>query len=198
MIVLGLTGSIGMGKSTTAQMFLDAGITVYSADETVHRLYRGEAASLIEQAFPGTTIDGEVDRARLSAAVMGKPEALQRLEKIVHPLVRTEENRFRQDAENSGAKLILLDIPLLFETGAEERVDKVLVVTAPEEVQRERVLARDGMTASKLDAILARQVPDAEKRARADFIIDTSLGLESAREDVHEIIHSLVDMSTDH
>lgn len=197
MIVLGLTGSIGMGKSTTAQMFLEEGIPVYSADDTVHRLYSGKAAPLIEQAFPGTTRDGEVDRAKLSAAVMGRPEALQRLEKIVHPLVRTEEIKFRQDAENSGAKLILLDIPLLFETGAEKRVDKVLVVTAPEEVQRERVLARDGMTAGKLDAILARQVPDAEKRARADFIIDTSLGLAAAREYVQKIIHSLVDMSAD-
>lgn len=197
MIVLGLTGSIGMGKSTTAQMFLDAGVPVYSADETVHRLYSGKAAPLIEQDFPGTTSDGEVDRTKLSAAVMGKPEALQRLEEIVHPLVRTEENRFRQDSENSGAKLVLLDIPLLFETGAEKRVDKVLVVTAPKEVQRERVLAREGMTEDKLEAILARQVPDAEKRNRADFIIDTSQGLVAAREHVQQIIHSLVDMSAD-
>lgn len=197
MIVLGLTGSIGMGKSTTAQMFLDAGVPVYSADETVHRLYSGKAAPLIEQDFPGTTSDGEVDRVKLSAAVMGKPEALQRLEEIVHPLVRTEENRFRQDSENSGAKLVLLDIPLLFETGAEKRVDKVLVVTAPKEVQRERVLAREGMTEDKFEAILARQVPDAEKRNRADFIIDTSQGLVSAREHVQQIIHSLVDMSAD-
>ncbi|MGN7772295.1 dephospho-CoA kinase [Phyllobacterium sp. 22552] len=197
MIVLGLTGSIGMGKSTTAQMFLDAGVPVYSADETVHRLYSGKAAPLIEQDFPGTTSDGEVDRAKLSAAVMGKPEALQRLEEIVHPLVRTEENRFRQDSENSGAKLVLLDIPLLFETGAEKRVDKVLVVTAPKEVQRERVLAREGMTADKFEAILARQVPDAEKRNRADFIIDTSQGLVAARVHVQQIIHSLVDMSAD-
>ncbi|MHC1547378.1 dephospho-CoA kinase [Phyllobacterium sp. K27] len=198
MIVLGLTGSIGMGKSTTAQMFLDAGIPVYSADDTVHRLYRGEAAPLIEQAFPGTTKDGEeVDRVKLSTAVMGKPEALQRLENIVHPLVRNEELRFRQEAKESGAKLVLLDIPLLFETGAEKRVDKVLVVTAPEQVQRERVLAREGMTADKLDAILARQVPDAEKRNRADFIIDTSQGLVAARAEVKKIIHSLVDMSAD-
>ncbi|MEI4481269.1 MULTISPECIES: dephospho-CoA kinase [unclassified Phyllobacterium] len=197
MIVLGLTGSIGMGKSTTAQMFLDAGVPVYSADETVHRLYSGKAAPLIEQDFPGTTSDGEVDRVKLSAAVMGKPEALQRLEEIVHPLVRTEENRFRQDSENSGAKLVLLDIPLLFETGAEKRVDKVLVVTAPKEVQRERVLAREGMTEDKLEAILARQVPDAEKRNRADFIIDTSQGLVAVREHVQQIIHSLVDMSAD-
>jgi dephospho-CoA kinase len=197
MIVLGLTGSIGMGKSTTAQMFLDAGIPVYSADDTVHRLYRGEAAPLIEQAFPGTTKEGEVDRTKLSAAVMGKPEALQKLEKIVHPLVRDEENRFRRQAESDGAKLVILDIPLLFETGAENRVDKILVVTAPEKVQRERVLARAGMTAEKLEAILSRQVPDAEKRKRADFVIDTSRGLNVAREDTRRIIHSLVDMSAD-
>ncbi|MEP7452633.1 dephospho-CoA kinase [Phyllobacterium sp. SB3] len=197
MIVLGLTGSIGMGKSTTAQMFLDAGIPVYSADDTVHRLYKSAAAPLIEQAFPGTTNSGEVDRSKLSAAVMGKPKALQKLEKIVHPLVRNEENRFRREAKENGAELILLDIPLLFETAAENRVDKVLVVTAPEEVQRERVLARPDMTVEKLDAILARQIPDGEKRKRADFVLDTSHGLEAARADVLELIHSLVDMSAD-
>ncbi|EJM99896.1 dephospho-CoA kinase [Phyllobacterium sp. YR531] len=197
MIVLGLTGSIGMGKSTTTQMFLDAGIPVYSADDAVHRLYKGAAAPLIEQAFPCTTRNGEVDRTKLSAAVMGKPEALRKLESIVHPLVRNEENSFREKAHDSGAKLVVLDIPLLFETGAEKRVDRVLVVTAPEQVQRERVLARPDMTIEKLDTILARQTPDAEKRKRADFVIDTSRGLEAARADVHELIHSLVDMSVD-
>lgn len=195
MIVLGLTGSIGMGKSTTAQMFIDAGIPVYSADDTVHRLYAGKAAPLIEAAFPGTIENGEVDRAKLSASVMGKPEALRRLEEIIHPLVRKEEMQFRQEASADGARLIVLDIPLLFETAAETRVDKVLVVTAPERVQRDRVLARAGMTAAKLDAILSRQIPDAEKQYRADFIIDTSRGLEMARADVQKIIHSLVDMS---
>jgi dephospho-CoA kinase len=195
MITLGLTGSIGMGKSTTAQMFIDAGIPVYSADDTVHRLYTGKAAPLIEAAFPGTTKNGEVDRTKLSASVMGKPEALQRLEKIIHPLVREEEMQFRHKASADGAKLIVLDIPLLFETAAETRVDKVLVVTAPEKVQRDRVLARDGMTAEKLDAILSRQIPDAEKQSRADFVIDTSRGLEMAQADVQKIIHSLVDMS---
>lgn len=195
MIVLGLTGSIGMGKSTTAQMFIDAGIPVYSADDTVHRLYAGKAAPLIEAAFPGTIENGEVDRAKLSASVMGKPEALRRLEEIIHPLVRKEEMQFRQEASADGARLIVLDIPLLFETAAETRVDKVLVVTAPERVQRDRVLARAGMTVAKLDAILSRQIPDAEKQSRADFIIDTSRGLEMARADVQKIIHSLVDMS---
>lgn len=194
MIVLGLTGSIGMGKSTTAQMFIDAGIPVYSADDTVHRLYAGAAAPLIEAAFSGTTQNGVVDRTALSAAVVGKPDALQRLEKIVHPLVRNEENRFRDEALADGAKLIVLDIPLLFETGAEARVDKILVVTAPENVQRERVLARNDMTPEKLKAILARQTPDAEKRARADFTIDTSLGIDAAQAEVTNIIHSLVDM----
>lgn len=195
MIVLGLTGSIGMGKSTTARMFIDAGIPVYSADDTVHRLYAGKAAPLIEAAFPGTIENGEVDRAKLSASVMGKPEALRRLEEIIHPLVRKEEMQFRQEASADGARLVVLDIPLLFETAAETRVDKILVVTAPERVQRDRVLARAGMTAEKLDAILSRQIPDAEKQSRADFIIDTSRGLEMARADVQKIIHSLVDMS---
>ena len=191
MIVLGLTGSIGMGKSTSAQMFIDEGIPVYSADEAVHRLYSGAAAPLIEAAFPGTTEDGKVDRTKLSAAVMGKPEALKKLEAIVHPLVRAEENRFRDGARANGAKLIVVDIPLLFETGAEERVDKILVVTAPEEVQRKRVLERPGMTSDKLDAILARQTPDAEKRARADFIIDTRHNFDVTRNEIRRIISLL-------
>jgi dephospho-CoA kinase len=191
MIVLGLTGSIGMGKSTSAQMFMDEGIPVHSADETVHRLYSGAAAPLIEAAFPGTTKNGKVDRTMLSTAVMGKPEALEKLEAIIHPLVRAEENRFRNDARSSGAKLIVLDIPLLFETGAEKRVDKILVVTAPEEVQRKRVLDRPGMTPAKLDAILARQTPDAEKRARADFIIDTRHDFDVTRAEIRKIISLL-------
>ena len=136
MIILGLTGSIGMGKSTSAQMFVDEGIPVYSADEAVHRLYSGAAAPLIEAAFPGTTKDGKVDRTKLSAAVMGKPDKLKQLEAIIHPLVRAEENSFRDAARSRGAKLIVLDIPLLVETGAAARVDKILVVTAPADVQR--------------------------------------------------------------
>lgn len=191
MIVLGLTGSIGMGKSTSAQMFIDEGIPVHSADETVHRLYSGAAVPLIEAAFPGTTKTGKVDRTKLSAAVMGKPEALKELEAIIHPLVHAEENKFRDEARSRGANLIVLDIPLLFETGAETRVDKVLVVTAPEDVQRKRVLERSGMTPAKLDAILARQTPDAEKRARADFIIDTRHDFDVTRAEVRKIISLL-------
>ncbi|CAN7228639.1 dephospho-CoA kinase [Phyllobacterium sp. LjRoot231] len=194
MIVLGLTGSIGMGKSTAAKMFIDENIPVYSADETVHQLYSGAAAPLIEAAFPGTTINGKVDRTKLSAAVMGKPEALKKLESIIHPLVRAEEDKFRENARSHAAKLIILDIPLLFETGGDARVDKILVVTAPEDVQRKRVLDRPGMTPAKLDAILARQTPDAEKRARADFIIDTRHDFEVTRAEVRKIIHSLVDI----
>ncbi|PSH63832.1 dephospho-CoA kinase [Phyllobacterium brassicacearum] len=191
MIILGLTGSIGMGKSTSAQMFVDEGIPVYSADEAVHRLYSGAAAPLIEAAFPGTTKDGKVDRTKLSAAVMGKPDKLKQLEAIIHPLVRAEENSFRDAARSRGAKLIVLDIPLLFETGAETRVDKILVVTAPADVQRKRVLDRPGMTPAKLDAILERQTPDAEKRARADFIIDTRHDFGVTREEVRKIIRLL-------
>lgn len=191
MMLVGLTGSIGMGKSTTAQMFRDAGIPVFCADDTVHLLYRGRAAPLIEAAFPGVTQDGVVDRDRLSKEVVGKPEAFARLEKIIHPLVREEEAAFLEEAERSGAPFAVLDIPLLFETGGEKRVAKIVVVTAPADVQRERVLKRPGMTPEKLDGILARQVPDAEKRARADFIIDTSRGIEAARTDVDGIIERL-------
>jgi dephospho-CoA kinase len=191
MIVLGLTGSIGMGKSTAAQMFLDEGIPVHSADATVHRLYSGAAVPLIEAGFPGTTKSGKVDRTKLSAAVMGKPEALNELEAIIHPLVRAEEEKFRDNARSQGARLIVLDIPLLFETGAETRVDKILVVTAPEDVQRKRVLERPGMTPAKLDAILARQTPDAEKRARADFIIDTRHDFDVTRAEIRKIISLL-------
>lgn len=191
MIILGLTGSIGMGKSTTAQMFADAGIPVYSADAAVHRLYSGRATPLIEAAFPGTTNENGVDREKLSAAVLGKPEAIRKLEAIVHPLVREEEQAFLEKARQAGADIALLDIPLLFETGGENRVDRVVVVSAPAEVQRQRVLARPGMTEEKLDAILARQMPDAEKRARADFVVDTGKGMDAAREEVAEIIRRL-------
>ncbi len=191
MIVLGLTGSIGMGKSTAAQMFLDEGIPVYSADETVHRLYSGEAVPLIEAVFPGTTRDGEVDRARLSEAVISQPEALKRLESIIHPLVRSEEEKFRSDARVRGDKLIVLDIPLLFETGGDARVDRILVVSVPEDIQRKRVLDRPGMTSEKLDAILARQMPDSEKRARADFVIDTRHSFEETRGAIRRVIETL-------
>lgn len=192
MIRAGLTGSIGMGKSTTAQMFRDEGIAVYDADATVHQLYEGEATPLIEAAFPNTTKDGKVDRTKLSEYVIGKPENMKKLEAIIHPLVHEKEQAYLKEAETRGDKLIVLDIPLLFETGGIGRVDKIIVVTAPAEVQRERVLARDGMTEEKFEAILARQVPDSEKREKADFVIDTSLGLEAAKIKVREIIISLI------
>jgi dephospho-CoA kinase len=188
MIVLGLTGSIGMGKSTTAGFFREFGVPVHDADATVHALYAGRAAPLIEAAFPGVTADGRVDRAKLAAAVLGRPEALRRLEALVHPLVREEEEAFLAKARAAGHRLAVLDVPLLLESGAADRVDKVLVVTAPEEEQRRRVLSRPGMTEEKLAAVLARQMPDAEKRARADFVVDTGRGLAAARADVQAIV----------
>ena len=192
MIKAGLTGSIGMGKSTTAQMLRDEGIAVYDADATVHELYSGEAAPLIEAAFPNTTKDGIVDRTKLSEYVIGKLENMKKLEAIIHPLVHQKEQEFLKEAETRGDKLVVLDIPLLFETGGVNRVDKVIVITAPAEVQRERVLAREGMTVEKFEAILARQVLDSEKREKADFVIDTSEGLEAAKERVRQIVGSLI------
>ena len=191
MIVLGLTGSIGMGKSTTAKMFAEAGVPVHDSDEAVHRLYSGAAAPLVEAAFPGTVVDGVVDRAKLGARVLGDAAALKRLEAIIHPLVRADADAFLAMHRNAGESIAVLDIPLLFETGGRGRVDKVVVVTAPTEIQRQRVLARPGMTAEKLAAILAKQVPDAEKRRLADFVIDTGQGLEAARAAVATIIAEL-------
>ncbi len=191
MIRLGLTGSIGMGKSTTAQMFRDEGIGVHDADQAVHDLYAASAAPLIEAAFPGTVVSGVVDRKRLSARVINDPGAMRRLENIVHPLVREAESVFLEQAEKSGARLVVLDIPLLFETGAENRVDKILVVTADHQVQRQRVLERPDMSEEKLAAILARQMPDAEKRSRADYVINTGLGLDNARHEVRKLIRRL-------
>lgn len=191
MIILGLTGSIGMGKTTTAKMFAEEGIPVHDSDAAVHRLYDGEAAAEVEALFPGTVVDGRVDRARLAEKVVGDREALQRLEALIHPLVRRDADRFVAEQRAKGAPLAVLDIPLLFETGGMDRIDRILVVSAPESVQRERVLARPGMTEDKLSAILARQVPDAEKRRRADFVIDTSRGMEAARRDVRDIITQL-------
>ena len=191
MIILGLTGSIGMGKTTAANMFADVGVPVYSADDAVHQLYSGRAAPLIEAAFPGTVVDGTVDRTKLSAAVLGKPDALKKLESIIHPLVHEEEKAFLANARANGAEIVLIDIPLLFETGGESRVDKVAVVSAPAEIQRERVLSRPGMTAEKFEAILARQMKDAEKRNRADFIIDSSGSFEETREQIDAIIAEL-------
>ena len=191
MIVLGLTGSIGMGKSTTARMFRESGVPVHDSDETVHRLYAGKAAPLIEERFPGVVHDGVVDREKLARAVLGQPEALKDLERIVHPLVRADADAFLERHRQAGARLALLDIPLLFETGGEDRVDRIVVVTAPADVQRERVLARPGMTTEKFEAILSRQVPDAEKRRRADFLIDTGQGMDAARRRVAEIVDEL-------
>ena len=196
MIVLGLTGSIGMGKSTTARMFVEQGVPVHDSDEAVHRLYAGAAAPLVEAAFPGTTRDGVVDRALLAARILGDADAIRRVEAIVHPLVRADADTFLARARASGAPIAVLDIPLLFETSGTGRVDKVVVVTAPAEVQRERVLARPGMTEEKFRAILARQVPDAEKRRQADFIVDSSQGMEAARDQVRAIIDALVDRAS--
>jgi dephospho-CoA kinase len=191
MIVLGLTGSIGMGKSTTARMFADFGVPVHDSDEAVHRLYRGKAAKLVEAAFPGTAVDGVVDRTKLAERVLGNDDAMKRLEAIIHPLVRADATAFLKPHHAAGAPLAVVDIPLLFETDGRNRVDMVAVVTAPPEVQRERVLSRPGMTEEKFNAILAKQVPDAEKRRMADFVIDTGRGMEAARDQVADIIEKL-------
>ena len=188
MLVLGLTGSIGMGKSTTARFFAEEGVPVLDADAVVHALYDGEAVAAIEAAFPGTTKDGRIDREELSRRVVGDPAALKRLESIVHPLVRAAQARFLADAERSGAPVAVLDVPLLFETGGDQRVDAVVVVSAPADVQRARTLDRAGMTAEKFDALMQKQMPDAEKRRRADFIVDTSQSFDSARAQVRAIL----------
>ena len=191
MIILGLTGSIGMGKSTTAAMFRQAGIPVHDADAVVHELYAGRAAPAIGQAFPGVVSGGIVDRKRLSEAVLDNPEALEELETVVHPLVAEERDKFLSRHRAAGRPLVVLDIPLLFETGGERLVDKVAVVSADPEIQRKRVLDRPDMTEDKFTAILSRQAPDSEKRKRADFIIDTGSGVEAARHAVAGIIAEL-------
>lgn len=191
MIVLGLTGSIGMGKSTTARMFEEEGVPVHDSDATVHALYRGAAVEPIRARFPAAVVDGAVDREKLAAEVLGKPDALRELEKIVHPLVRAETEAFLRKHREDGTEIVVLDIPLLFETHGEGRVDRIVVVSAPAEVQRERVLARPGMTVEKFEAILNRQVPDAQKRARADFVVDTGKGMDAARAQVRDIIGQL-------
>jgi len=191
MFILGLTGSIGMGKTTTARLFAEEGVPVHDSDAAVHAMYEGEAVAAIEQAFPGTTAAGKVDRQKLGAKVVNDAEALKRLEAIVHPLVRQSETRFLESARARGESIVVLDIPLLYETGGEKRVDAVVVVTAPAEVQRKRVLERPGMTPDKFAGLLEKQVPDAQKRARADFIVDSGHGIEPAREQVRQILREV-------
>ncbi|MDO9295594.1 dephospho-CoA kinase [Bradyrhizobium sp.] len=194
MIILGLTGSIGMGKSTTAKLFAEAGVPVYDADATVHQLYEGEAAPAIEAAFPGTTAGGKVDRQKLSARVVHDPAAMKQLEQIVHPMLGASRQKFFADAELAGAPVAVVDVPLLYETGGEKRVDAVVVVTTSPENQRARIMARGTMSSEALDSILARQLPDAEKRKRADFVVDTSHGLDPVRVQIRDILQQVVKM----
>ena len=191
MLVIGLTGGIGMGKSATAERFAEHGIPVFNADLCVHRLYEGEAVGPIESAFPGVAKDGRIDRKLLSERIAASPQRLHRLEGIVHPLVVEAELDFLRAAEKKGAPLAVLEIPLLFETGADSRVDVTVVVSAPHDVQRARVLARPGMTADKLEHLLARQLPDAERRARADYVVDSGLSLADMRIEIDKLIESL-------
>jgi dephospho-CoA kinase len=193
MIIIGLTGSIGMGKSTTAKMFMDENIAVHDADAVVHDLYRaGPLVDEIEERFPGTKNEGSIDRKKLGQYVLNDKAAMKELEALVHPYVRRAEEKFIDDSRDKNAKLVVLDIPLLFETGGDKRVDKIVVVTAPYEVQRERVLSRPDMSEEKFQQILQKQMSDAEKRSRADFLIDTSLGMDAAREQVQHIISQLL------
>ena len=192
MIIIGLTGSIGMGKTTTADLFRQAGLPVFDADATVHALYEGPLAADIEVAFPGTTREGRVDRARLAERLSGDNGAFRRLEAIVHPAVRRAEDDFLARSRAAGASAVVLDIPLLFETSRQGDVDKTVVVSAPAEVQRARVLSRPGMTEEKFQALLARQMPDAEKRARADFVIPSGDGIAAARASVEAFLRQLL------
>jgi len=192
--VICLTGSLGMGKSRSAKFFAEAGVPVHDSDAAVHALYEGEAAPAIEKAFPGTTADGKVDRGKLAAVVLGDDAALARLEAIVHPLVAAARDRFLAEAQKNGAKVVVLDIPLLFETGAERGCDAVVVVSAPPELQRRRAFDRPGMSEEKFAALLAKQMPDAEKRRRADFVVDSSQGLDHARAQVHDILRRVATM----
>ncbi|HTX49858.1 MAG TPA: dephospho-CoA kinase [Caulobacteraceae bacterium] len=193
MITVGLTGSIGMGKSATAALFAEEGCPVYDADAEVHRLYArgGDAVGPVEAAFPGVVEDGAVNRAKLADLVVGQPDRLDLLNRTVWPLMGQNRQAFFAKAEADGADIVVLDIPLLFETGGERNMDAVVVVSAPEHIQRERVLAREGMSEAKLDGILARQMADEEKRARAHFVVDTSRGFDAAREQVRAILAAL-------
>ncbi|MBX5136140.1 dephospho-CoA kinase [Rhizobium sp. L9] len=191
MLKIGLTGSIGMGKSTVGKLFAEAGIPLNDSDAVVHDLYAGEAAPLVDAAFPGTMKDGAVDRQELGRQLALDPEGFKRLEAIVHPLVRKRETEFLERQQAAGAEMVLLDIPLLFETGAWERVDVIVVVSTDPQIQRQRVLARDDMTEEKFDMILSRQTPDAEKRRRADYLVDTSHSIAETRARVLEIVAEL-------
>ena len=194
MFILGLTGSLAMGKSATAKMFAEEGVPVHDADAVVHRLYDGEATAAIEAVFPGTTAGGKVDREKLGKRVLGDAAAIKRLEGIVHPMVAAASARFLAEAERNSAPVAVLDVPLLFETGGDKRCDAVVVVSAPPETQRSRAFERPGMNDDKLAIILAKQMPDAEKRARADFVVDTSQGFEAARAQVREILRKVARM----
>jgi dephospho-CoA kinase len=191
MLVIGLTGGIGMGKSAAAERFAEHGIPVFNADTCVHRLYESEAVAAIESAFPGVAKDGRIDRKALSEQIAGSPERLLRLEGIVHPLVVEAELDFLRAAEKEGAPLAVLEIPLLFETGADSRVDVTVVMSAPHDVQRARVLSRPGMTADKLEHLLARQLPDAERVARSDYVVDSGLSLADMRIEIDKLVESL-------
>lgn len=193
MLVIGLTGSIGMGKTTIADYLAACGIPVFDADAAVHRLYQGPAAHEIENSFPGTVIDGAVDRKRLGKKVIGNPEALQRLEAIIHPKVKEERTRFLHKAAASGSKIAVLEIPLLFETGADKEVDITIVVSAGPDIQRQRALTRPDMTEDKFRDILASQIPDAEKCRRADFIVDTGQDISKTYAEIDRVIESLIE-----
>jgi dephospho-CoA kinase len=194
MFILGLTGSLAMGKSATAQMFVDEGVPLHDADAVVHRLYDGAASAAIEAAFPGTTANGKVDRAKLGQRVLGDAAAIKRLEQIVHPMVAAASAKFLAEAEASGAAVAVLDVPLLFETGGDRRCDAVVVVSAPAELQRRRALERPGMTEDKFAAIIGKQMSDEEKRRRADFVVDTSQGFDNARAQVRDILRAVAKM----
>jgi dephospho-CoA kinase len=189
--VLCLTGSLGMGKSTAARFFAEEGVPVHDSDAVVHALYEGEAVPLIEQAFPGSITGGKVDRNKLAAMVLNDKAALTRLEAIVHPMVTASREKFLAEARNRGANIVVLDVPLLFETSAERRCDAVVVVSAPADVQRSRAFQRPGMTDDKLAAILAKQMPDAEKRQRADFVVDSSHSFDHARAQIRDILQKI-------
>lgn len=195
MLVLGLTGSLGMGKSTCAALFAEKGVAIFDADATVHGLYRGAAALHVEAAFPGTMVDGVIDRGELGKRVIGNPSAIARLEAIVHPMVREAENSFRANAAKNGCRTILLDIPLLLERGGEDRFDVVIVVSTTAEIQKARALSRPGMSEERFSAILAKQMPDKEKRRRAHFIIDTGGEIADTNRQVGDVMRSLAGMA---